>query len=158
MIAGVGRLTGKPGLFWHFHLEKASKLLPVFDIRTKSWRVREKKGKCLPNIRCKANFVGQKTPRCVCSLRFEKSLKANLFVNLWVSDFADYSFVGVLFGFVLWLLMLLFSFSIYMRKQTREWFGGSSRRSHTIIHDKSIAVPSTEEPHICRNEDTVWFG
>jgi len=22
MIAGVGRVAGKPGLFWHFHLEK----------------------------------------------------------------------------------------------------------------------------------------
>lgn len=22
MIAGVGRRTGKPGLFWHLHLEK----------------------------------------------------------------------------------------------------------------------------------------
>lgn len=89
----------------------------------------------------------------------EKSLKANLFANFWVQDFVDCSFVGVLFGLVLWLLrlLLLFFFSICMWKQTREWLGGSNRRSHIIIPNKSIAVPSLEEPHIWRNDQLVLW-
>lgn len=88
----------------------------------------------------------------------EKSLKANLFANLWVQDFVGCSLVGILFGFVLWwLMLLLFFFSVCLWKQTRGWFGGSNRRSYMIIPGKSIAVPSKEEPHICRNDQLVLW-
>lgn len=50
-----------------FSFGKTSKLLPGFDIRSESWRVREKRGKCLP-ISGAEQISRDRKPHAVCSV------------------------------------------------------------------------------------------
>lgn len=106
-----------------------------------------------PNIRCRANFKGQKTPCCLQSQSWGHHLKQ----ILQTSEYEISLVVHLLefwFGFRFFLSLFSLAF-IDGGKQGYGFGGAVEEATSTIIHNKSVAVPTLEEIHIYRNDQFV---
>lgn len=93
MIAGVGRLTGNPGLFWHFVLEKLQSccLLLTLEARAEVWGRKEENASQTPGAE---QIPRHRKTQAVLAV-LGTSLKANL-ANLRVWNLVGFAFIGVL--------------------------------------------------------------
>lgn len=152
MIAEVGRLTGKPGFFWHFHLEKLQSYCLCLTLVLKS---EGEKRKMPPKYQVQSKFQGTENAMlCLQSQSWGHHLKQ----ILQTSEYEIWLVVHLLkfcFGFGFFLLL---SFSLAFIGESKQGysFGGAMEEvTHMIIHNKSVAAPTLEEIHVCKNDQLV---
>lgn len=144
MIAGVGRVAGKPGLFWHFHLEKLQSccLCLTLEARAEKWGRKEEN---ISQISGAEQISRGRTP-CAELAIMALWLKAHFLVILWIGDW-----------FIHFVLLFFFFLSICGWKN--EGMSSGERWKKPLIQSCTTnqlpSLPSTKYSYI-GIANSVW--